>query len=181
MTIICAMLDVAANGCWIASDRLATAGTGVVGYREKWLLGDGFAIGSSGYGVMLDELVAVLDEFNKDMHPAQMWARAVRIMKEAGWKPRTNDGEPPFYECGFLFATKTNLWSIDGTGSSTPFGFGEFASRGSGADVADGAMHALSDHARDRMTTEEMMRATIDAAIAYDTGCGGEPFVRFIG
>ena len=46
------------------------------------------------------------------------------------------------------------------------------AAEGSGSDYAKGAAHAL--WAAAGMTGEEVVEAAINAAIRYDSGCGGD-------
>lgn len=174
MTVICALHE-AGVGTWIASDTLVSNGDLWVGYKRKWILGSGCALAVTGSNAAL----TLLEDRNSELNPlwtaGQVFAWAKAILVEAGFRPKAEEGGTPWFDCSYLFATPEKVLSIDSAGGGITFVSGQFASRGSGSDHADGAAYALLGRG---VRYSEVINESIKAAIAHGNGCGGEVWIE---
>lgn len=175
MTIICA---VHRNGeTWIGSDRQATQGWRI-GHAsvKKWIVHGDRALGVSAE-LRLVNLVA--NEF--DLMAAESsyaLSKTLRdLMLANGFQSKSDpDGGAAGYNFSALYATPSGVWDIDQSFGVLAVDDGEMAARGSGLEYALGAFHALRSVGNNDLSNLVML--SVEAAIAYDTGCGGEPFVK---
>jgi ATP-dependent protease HslVU (ClpYQ) peptidase subunit len=92
---------------------------------------------------------------------------------------RTDDKSPfADLDATFLVVTPLGIFLVSSNMSVSEFR--EFYAIGSGCDFAIGALHALTHEADEKMTAEKLAEAAVNAAIAYDSCCGGKIVVRSI-
>lgn len=173
MTVICAMHE-AGVGTWIASDTWQTSEGTFVGHAQKWTPVEGGAIASCGTTVARNIIREHRSEIRADWTSIQLFRWIKPLLDAHGFKPRAEDGEPPYYGCQFLLATPRGVVSSGGDGGGTDHGDRSFASRGSGAYIADGAAWALL---RRGASPCEIVSEAVTAAIAHGSGCGGDLWI----
>jgi len=174
MTIICAMR--APEGTWIGSDTLVLGGeSGIVGYKKKWIVRDDWALGICGSNAASCAIMDSAEFIDPDWSATKLWKWATAILRELEFKPEIKEGHAPWYDCSFILARPGRVMSVCATGGGVEHAIGEFASRGHGCDIADGAAWARKQAG---MTAQNIVRGAVEAAIACDRYCGGEPFIH---
>lgn len=176
MTIVCALRD--GPRVWLGSDRQETVGHSerAIMPHGKWLLGKTWAMGISGEARLRDLLLArsfLLDEPGTAFDVGE---RLKAILKDDGFKPREEEFKPLNWGFGFILARPGELYEVDCVMHARET---DWAVRGSGADYGTGVYFAMTFAAMS--THRSVIETAIRAAIAYDTGCGGEPWVYCLG
>jgi ATP-dependent protease HslVU (ClpYQ) peptidase subunit len=179
LTIVCAIH--AADGVWIGSDSRCTDGGRIVpGDYPKWLRKGGLWFGVAGWAA----LMPILEGAELPAEPVAAYLELRHILAREGWKSPEFDmgsrGGPPMYGFDLLIASPAGVWNCDGDGSIIKAPEGEFVAIGSGSSYAYGAWHALHDRWVSN-DSDAQLNYAIEAAIRYDTGCGGEIFVKRLG
>lgn len=172
MTVIAALHQ---NGeTWIGSDSQRDWGGARLILGSKVIAAPGIAMGCSGNSKLqllirksLDVIVADHDE----------WGVAKRIraaLDDDKWAHMTcDDGKGPAnYGMSIALATPSQVFLISADFMVQPFADGDLMAVGSGADYAIGAGEVLR-----AASPEARVRAAIQTAIKWDTGCGGDAHV----
>lgn len=179
MTVICAVHS-PDEGTWIGSDSQVTLGgaSRVAGSMQKWIIGDGCALGVCGSAAILGMLHHHDDELDQSWTGHEVWKWLCEKMGEFGVVPGHSEGDPVFVNSAFLFATPEGVEFICGTGGPVKAHDGLMVAAGSGADYAQGAGYALlsagvTDYAN-------IVSTALEAATVFDCFCGGEPFIGLL-
>lgn len=170
MTIICGMREQGAT--WIGSDtQWLKGGNEREDGGPKFIVRPDCAIGINGSGAYLTLLDAHANEIDSSWSGHGMFLWATEHFGQFGVKPEEKPGYPSWWDCSFIWARLASLCSICPTGGVIEHD--GFFARGSGDEYALGAAHALSD-----MHAEQRLAAAIQAAMHYDTGCGGSVWLH---
>lgn len=180
MTIVCALHD--RGAAWIGGDTRANRGTNALDFGHKWLLDpDGYwAIGCAGLprGGYLAELNQ-LDMFGAgSAHEiAHIWREAVA---EDGCATSRAACQANAFDINGIAASPDGIWLIGPDFTVLTVPNGRFCAEGTGAAYGYGAAHALGhpDVGGGRTPAESIIRTAIEAAIAHDSTCGGEVWLR---
>lgn len=177
MTIIAALHEPSV-GTWIGSDRLSVARNRIAPFaREKWSIAGSHAVAFAGAGRANDLMRRWVRETNfaTFADPLDVATALRDALKADEWGALKNSGDPLSFDVEALYASQRGAWDIDAGFSINGVDAGVLVARGSGIEYAYGAAHALRGR-----PAETVLRAAIDAAIAHDTGCGGEPFIHLL-
>ncbi len=175
MTIICALRQ---KGCtWIGSDTQATLGDNRLhAIRNKWVLGEGCALGVCGAAAFLTAFEHFDSEIRAEWDGYEVGRWTAGKIADLGTEPDKGKGKAPWVDCSLLFATPRKLMSICATGGAVSYSIGEFCAQGSGDEYAQGAAFVAK-----RLGEKEPMRIltlSIQAAMHFDTGCGGRVWIE---
>ena len=171
MTIACALKT--DTGVWIGADSRLTMRSGFVLPVEsnKWMpLHSGLWWAFSGH-TRVESVVAKLPLVDT---PEEFQEAVRAAVKEDGWNSDADKGETVDYAYDLLLVTPERVCFSHGSGSFADFG-DAFCAIGSGREYAYGAAFALRG-----MDPEVIVRTAVEAAIAFDTSCGGAVSVEFI-
>lgn len=166
-------------GTWIGSDSRITIGSQPYPLAaEKWLLTGSRALGHSGFSrtFRMHER-AMPGLLLSAPTPDDVVDRLRSMVREddyAGRAPQDGGG-PHEYGSSYILAFDGALFDIARDFTLVPLPPGAFWARGSGMDFAFGAWHALRG-----APSERIVRAAIEAAVAHDNACGGEPWVHLL-
>ena len=191
MTIICA-LRVPGEGVWVGSDTFVSEGDLRFPCGPKWDFRNGWAVGAAGPLRLANLIQAHLPDLFSGGSPAfpslvNAWHFAQRlrsILREDHWEPRAkSDGRPPGYKLAVLLTDGADVWTVGEDLDVLPIF--DFAAEGCGREFAYGAYYGYREFVA-RAGFEQraisgpsyMMKTAVMAAIRYNAGCGGEPFVR---
>ncbi len=178
MTIICALHEPGV-GTWIGSDRRRVFGGVPADWQAKWDILGGAALGISGNG----RAVTVLHRIAPDLLAAHADPHAIydamrAALRADGFKPEVKDAYGEYFCAWAIYARADGgIWGISGNGCITPVPTGTFWADGTGDKQAMGAAHALQAGG---WPTSALVRRAVEAAIALDHECGGEPFVHLL-
>ena len=176
MTIACALKTEA--GVWIGSDTQLTMRSGFIlpVAKKKWETCGRFRWAFSGHVRILGALSAApAGGMTTNMPGAEAFAEHLReAVKADGWNPDDDKGAPTDYAYDAIIVSPTRVCLAHGDGGFADFG-DAFCAIGSGREYAYGAAFAL-----DGMDGDVVVRTAVEAAIACDNACGGEPQVEFI-
>lgn len=178
MTVVCAAHG--ADGWYIGSDTRMTIGQDPVRTGEKWIVGEGVAIGVSGHSRVLEILRAERMRIFSDPDPWVMMGKLRRTMLDDGFQPEAEPGPRLFSVSAIIVLPGYGIWHVDG--ALTPVRTIEkFLAIGSGADHATGAAWAAQRQGPDTGASNAVTMG-IWAAIALDGACmGGEPWTAKLG
>lgn len=171
MTIICALHQ--DGETWIGSDTLATAagGTRAQGAVKKWIVK-----GSSALAVAGDlRALSVLQSIDLECGLLEVCASIKRLIVADGHTSDTESGAPA-YGFSAILARPDGVWDIDCCCAPIEIEPGRLWARGSGMHLALGCDWALRIYGA--LGTAARVNHAVLAAIHYNTGCGGEPFIR---
>lgn len=175
MTIACA-LHLPGLGTWLGGDRRTTTEAEVLSdHHLKWLVEDGWALGIAGdaRAGALGQRAGLFDRLGND--PAWSIATTLRKALQAdGWHTKDNAGARCFDIC-MLIASAGGVWAAFDCLTPIAMPAGQFVAIGSGRQLAMGAAHALRGR-----SPRQVVRRAVEAAIAHDTACGGEPWIHFL-
>lgn len=174
MTIICALRS---NGdTWIGSDTQSTTSSErQQPQTPKWIIWDGFALGVCGTLAFLCLFQEHVKEIQPDWSGVKLWRWAMDHLIAFGVEPEKKPGYSPWVDCSLIFATTGRVVSVCPAGGALDYSAGEFCARGTGDEYALGAAYAMGSHTT---KPEEIMTTAIEAAMLYDTSCGGKVWVR---
>lgn len=179
MTVICALPD-GSGGVWVGSDRQWTANGDrpAISPGGKWAVYGDRALGISGEGPLASVVLNGGDKILRDNETAALVFSAVMdVAKGRGLKPVQKETDHfPDYGSSLIFVSNGRVWDIDCCGAE--FEQAGFWARGSGAEYAIGAAHALPDY---EDNPHVIVSRAIAAAIRWNTGCGGEPWIKYVG
>ena len=175
MTVVCAVHH-EGDGTWIGSDTYCTCGNGLIPSDvPKWFGAHGWAIGQSGDRFthnLIDHEVDGLFHKCKDIFEASR--RLIVLFDENKMNHNDEPGARSFNQeliiCGPK-NLKRPIWHIGPDMCFAPIPLGTLWAIGSGEEYARGAGYVADGGGRERV------EAALAAAILYDQGCGGEPYV----
>lgn len=178
MTIICA-LDTG-NGIIIGSDTQSIAMGDFGGRRmthgPKWTVSKPWALGVAGQSRMQCLIQRNMADIIQAVPSAlEVCDRLQDMFSRYGVNASSQIGA---LDCGsnFILASPHGVYDIDSCLSVRKAAVGELIASGSGASYALGAAHALETV--DDITAHGIVKRSLEAAIAFDTGCGGEPWLQ---
>lgn len=184
MTVIAAIHE--QGETWIGSDTQAL----IAAYRPeitgaKWVSVDDVAVAVAGDLRTLNIIQEHPDRLLGDLSGPFAFVERLRVLlAEFGYdaKPYQDTDRTPNFGGPLLFADKTRVCDICPEFSVVEAVPGSMVARGSGQDYALGVFFALSAA---RILAGDgpahVLRQAIAAAIKYDTGCGGEPWIHRLG
>lgn len=179
MTVICALSD-GSGGVYIGSDRQWTANGDrpVITVKGKWAVYEDRALGIAGQGLTASVVLAEGLKILRDNETAPaVFHAVVEAAKLRGLKAvQKDDDQSPDYGSSMIFVSAGRVWDIDCCGAE--FEQSGFWARGSGAEYALGAAHALEAYEN---TPQAIVAHAIRAAVRWNCGCGGEPWIEHIG
>jgi ATP-dependent protease HslVU (ClpYQ) peptidase subunit len=177
MSVILAYSATPEGSTWIASDTMATSGTLRLDCGPKWILHGPWAAGIAGFlrsANLIDENRArLLDGLDG---PYDFVERVQALFRSDGYREERDERGPANLGQVLLLATAGRSWIVGGDFSVAEVPAGQLWAEGSGRELAIGAGHALVRQ-RPLPDGEEIVRRAIDAALAFDTSCGGEAWV----
>ncbi|WOI54573.1 hypothetical protein [Parvularcula sp. LCG005] len=176
MTIICAYRDTAAGKTWLGSNSRGLVGDTVLpGDVSKWTIFGDWAFAFSGKGLVTDVILGLEAEFpktDKNVHAVVALIRKALRDMEIG---KEDDGAMDFQTHGLLVHRSGKIYDIDGHLSVAPINEDTLWACGSGMDYALGASHALTAQS---ISPRDVLKSSIEAAIALDSGCPGTPIIE---
>lgn len=180
MTVICAIHS-EGEGTWIGSDSQVTLGSAsrVAGTIQKWIIGEGCALGVCGSAAILGMLHHHREEMKSDWSGHEVWKWLCEKMGEFGVVPGHSDGDPVWVNSSSIFATPDSVYYICGSGGPVEAHDGLLIAAGSGSEFAQGAGYALLAAGVTDYPT--VIASAVDAASTFDCFCGGETFIGFLG
>lgn len=176
MTILAALHE--PNGSiWIGCDRRAISGSVIFTDRmDKWLQGDGWALGIAGAAGLLSIAAREASQI-VDPQPDAFADHMRRYLSDIGWQADCTSGESPHRRSDIAAVMQGKVWSLDvGLGVAYEIKPGHVWCWGSGREYGLGAAFAASS--RQKSSAKHMVTCAIEAAIRFDPGCGGEPWVK---
>lgn len=178
MTIICALTD--GKQTWIGSDQQTTFGAERAFYGPKWIQLGQWWIGFSG-STRARFLTEQYANHDAAISPWGIANEIRRLLREDGWQPKEEKGDSPSYEVSAIIARPGEIWMTDDGLTPYPHPVNELAANGGAGRYALGAAWPMLKY-RDvgHPRYEVIIRNAIEAAIAYDIQCGGEPWVKLL-
>jgi len=169
MTIICVLNDPNHDCTWIGSDSLAIDSYGrKIKIESKFVVYGQWAVGVTGNMRLTDILANNADEmFHRLDGPNDFIDRLIAVMKRHDFdmSPASNSCAPNGGQELLLARAGYDPWVI--LGDFSVYSDGRFAAHGSGSDYAMGAYFGCRD-----------IEKAIEAAIKYDSKCGGEVWIH---
>lgn len=177
MTIICAMHEPGV-GTWIGSDTQTSFGSLKHRFGPKWILSEcgTMALGLSGLN-RARYLIEGIDGLFTDSNPRRVANSIREAIKADEWKPREGEGESVCWSVGAIFATATGYWPIGSDFTVMPPSIDGYWAEGSGEQFALGAAYSGVRNGND---PETIVSDMVDAAMAFDTGCGGQCWTHLL-
>lgn len=173
MTVIAAVRDPARRKTLVGWDSRAVIGTTIVPSPcRKFFVRGSAAIGVAGYDMARTVIERVRGLFKGDA--VDICLRIRGALHAAPWEG--DDGKGP-WACGssFILVLGPDIYDVGPDLCPSLIDDGTLWARGSGSDYAIGAGHALAQAApRDRL------QAALQAACAFDSGCGAPVNIRDI-
>ena len=183
MTIVCAKKD--GDVVWIASDSRMTSHRFIdPGIHEKWIEVDGWWFGLSG-SMMMDRII------RQACAPPSMAELTIHDISDAvhqeirrlNWTPDDEDrGSPKWFAAAFIAVSPAlDVFEVFGTGAVNPVGE-NFIACGAGSDYAYGVWHGITNAWSGGFIgdTADAMRIAVEAAITYNSSCGGPVFSKVL-
>lgn len=171
MSVICALHH--DGRTWIGSDTAANDGGLLTQCDPKWTLYGEWAVGAVGSS-RTGDLIALNAEALFEGDPLKTFPNKLQeILKEHDFNTDTEAGSPS-YGVNLMLANPSGVWDIcSGLSLAKCYGFW---AQGSGRSLAIGAAYA-----RVLAHPDQIVKLAVEAAIQYDTGCGGKPWVHCVG
>lgn len=169
MTVIAAIK--AGKSTWIGSDTLAVNNGTKFCTGPKWRIANGWAVGAAG-DLRTHNLIAVyLGDLTGGLVGAFDFTQRMRgLLERDGYNTDKEEG-PAAWGQQIILAHKGGVWSIGTCFSIVEIPEGELWADGSGRAYALGAGHVAKG------TSKQRIASAIEAAMRYDSGCGGEVFM----
>ncbi len=176
MTIICALNDEKENCVWLGSnDRCVLDNIVVPGHDNKWVHLGEWVIGVTGSGPRDEALLSMSKEFSKKSLSV---SDAIKLMRQAFSDfelGEDDDGVKRFCGAGIIVSKNGRVWDHDGSIAVTEIPAGEIWVRGSGMEMALGALKAFQQFG---LTGEEIVTKTLSVVTDNDLDCPGKPFIQ---
>ena len=181
MTIVCAVRE-PAGGVWIGSDSRVTGSHGFIApvTLKKWRQVGSLWVGICGHA----RLLQLVDQLASPPRRPEEWtpvpptsatdlADLLRSrVREEGWKDESTKDGPSDMGGTAIIVDKESVYELTPGGCLIDYG-DEFCAAGSGCEYALGAWHATRDSAPRPLS----MTKAIDAALRYDSSCGGQRWI----
>lgn len=173
MTIICAAKG--PDGIWIGSDTECRIGDRRMPTAPKWAFHNGRAIGISGLHRGVDLAKRYADSLLSDDDAWRASLYLCKLLQEDGWQPDEKEKAIPTYELWGIAILGGQIYRVAGDCHFSAQPGCTYFAGGSGMDFALGAM---LECARSHDEPALLVERGLEAAIALDSGCGGEPWVK---
>lgn len=162
MTIICAYTD--GTDTWIGSDLLAVrAGTRMILPQGKWVVHDGWALGTA--GTMRAEVVQRREAhelFKNTEDPVEVCERLQAAYRKYGITSIRDERDGmEVFSAGAILARRGRIWDVDRSLTPVPWEPGRLLADGSAWEIAVGAAWA-----RSRLDPRSIVEIAIKAAVA---------------
>ena len=174
MTIICAMRE---NGdTWIASDTQTSDGWDHINdCGFKFVTTRDSAVGISGDLRTASIVEHHANELVQDVEgPIDFGQKLVPVLERFKHGLNVGEGSFPNLRSSFILVSQNNVWMVACDLSFHRVQDGELAAYGSGMSYAYGVAFGLAGS----LPADEILTRCCEAAIKYDTHCGGEIIVR---
>jgi ATP-dependent protease HslVU (ClpYQ) peptidase subunit len=173
MSIIAALCSSTTCSTWIASDTMVCSGALRQIAGPKWIVRRPWAAGVAGHLRTINVLQHHAAELLQGLASPYEFAHRVRELLSAdGYSSAKNDGGPPEYGQMLMLAHPGGIWAVAADFSVMPLPVDRLWAEGSGRELALGAAHALLA-ADAGLAEKDVVRHAVDAAIVYDSNCGG--------
>lgn len=174
MTIICAVHR--GDRTWIGSDTLVRRSNIKINNGPKWVRWGKWAVGTAGdlraVNIFEQKTKRLFDDLQD---PFDFSERVRSMLPEYGFDLKPGDMEAtPNSAQDMILASSEAIWNVCCDFSIV--NVGEYWADGSGMAFALGAMHSVR-----QADPETMIRAGLSAAMAFETGCGGDEWVEVLG
>ncbi|MGI9507334.1 MAG: hypothetical protein ACR2RE_30190 [Geminicoccaceae bacterium] len=169
---------------WIGSDTQATDTQGDVNETgPKFSVHDGWAIGVAGChftaNLIAAEIGGLVAGLTDVRSPAwEFTGRLSQLFRDYDYTPKEQDTGSPQWGGWYILAGHGRVWALDSCLSPLEYHHGQLVARGSGMDFARGVGFAMR---QSDMPPSEIVGLGIEAAIAFDSGCGGNVWVERLG
>lgn len=179
MTIICALHEPGV-GTWIGSDTqsIGSDGRRWPGAGSKFAIAHGWAVGSAGQnriGCLMEHHAGeLLDGMTGPFEFTRRLVNGVFVLHDI--KRGTDNGAPDCGNC-FVLAGPGGAWAVDSALGWLPCAPGRLVAMGSGSKAALGAAMVATDIGA---SGRNIVLLAVEASIAIDVDCGGEPFVHLL-
>ena len=185
MTTLVAVRDTGTGNVVIGADSAVYRGTTWIGNTQKWLLHDGCALGLAGVNLTMSVLRPRAAEVLQGRpDPMVLRDRIGAVLKNGGIVPLADKEQASAdnWQSEWLYVRPPEIWDLDGWLDPTPTH--DYASVGSGAGVALGALYACWRERKRSKDSDAWLRnvvlTALGAACAYDAYSGGDLFVTTI-
>ncbi len=177
MSVIVALPADGDRPTWIGSDSMVHAGSLRLTGR-KWVVQGPWAVGVAGHLRTVNLIEQHAGDLFTDVADAFDFSCRMRAVLQQDGYQDAEDGRGPV-ELGqsFLLARQSGVWTIGNDFSVIRIPAGQLWAEGTGRELALGAAHALMA-VRPRPSESEIVRAAIEAAIAFDSSCGGPVWIE---
>jgi ATP-dependent protease HslVU (ClpYQ) peptidase subunit len=178
MSVIVALCSSESKSTWIASDTMVASGNLTLSIGSKWIVRKPWAVGVAGHLRTINVFQHHADELLRDLPDAYEFTRRARdFLKSDGYGEGTETDGPSHFGQMLLLACPDTVWTMGADFSVTPLPVDRLWAEGSGRDLAIGAGHALGT-VHDGLSDRDVVRHAIETAIAYDSICGGTPWME---
>lgn len=178
MSVIAAMYSSRTRSTWVASDTMVSSDSLRQIIGPKWIVRMPWAIGVAGHLRTINVFKHHAAELLENLTDAYEFAvRARDILKTDGYRDSEKGDGPPQFGQTLLLARCGGLWNIGADFSVIALPADQLWAEGTGRELALGAAHALLSSGAN-VPAGDVVRCAVEAAIAYDTTCGGKPWVE---
>ena len=179
MTIICALHDPKENVVWLGCNDRATIGdTPAPASENKWLKFGSWAVGLTCnecvYKQYLQLSADKFPETAENVLEVFDFLRS-RYKKYNLGQQKGNDTSTSYGAEGIIVRDNGEIWDFDSHLALSKVPSGRLWGGGSGIDYALGADHIMQG---DNAPAQTRIQRAVEAAIALDIGCPGEPIVE---
>lgn len=177
MSIIAALSCSKTGSTWVGSDTMVRSANlrQVVG--PKWIVRQPWAAGVAGHlrtvNLFQQHTAELLENLTT---PYEFSLRTRELLKSDGYETMKNDGGPLQYGQMLMLAHPRAVWAIGADFSVMSLPGDQLWAEGSGRDLALGAGHALLSTGA-ALGAKDVVRHAVETAIAYDSNCGGSPWL----
>jgi len=181
VSIICAMTDPKTRSVWVGSDTQTCSNSDLIVDRTtpKWDFGGEWAIGSAGNPAARQAAGRILcADLEQSMH--ELCSGIHDELKRIGWDSRSSDGDPPFLNLGMVVVRKGLIYELEPATIGVWPVDSDFIAIGSGCRFSYGAWAALRNLPQSKSHPRWTLTQCIEAAIEYNTSCGGIAWVSEI-
>jgi ATP-dependent protease HslVU (ClpYQ) peptidase subunit len=176
VTIICAKHDPDRKETWIGADTRVTARTFIYPERiEKWIPVGPWRVGTAGSGRFNHIVRRDADRLSEHATPVSLCDALRKLVQDDGWKANPDEAGSLYYpNVSIILASPGGAWILSGGFSITDQAPSDrFLAAGNGDEFAFGAAYALRG-----CPANVIVRAAVEAAIEYDSACGGDIIVE---
>ena len=158
------------DGVWIGCDTLISGGSSLSA-ETKWLKVGDWWVGVAGAVRALNLISCMTVEPGADLSVSDVVEAIRQVFTQFGWSGQTEGAGPEERMFEALLVRGGEAWFV-GPWLSWSKARGQCLAAGSGEHYALGAMWASEG------TPEETARLGLGAAMRFDSGCGGEMWLR---